>query len=272
MITMTERPRSVTSGADQSTLRDRFNMSRESMQPLTPEAKIRSYYSALREAYGPLRWWPAKTPFEVIVGAYLTQNTSWKNVEQALQNLRRERLLSVAGIRRTSIGKLEQLLRPSGYFRQKAARLKNFVDYLDVRHRGSLARMFRQPTMKLRSELLALNGVGPETADSILLYAGEHPIFVVDAYTRRIFYRHGILSYTAKYDEMRGLVERAFRENEGTNANLTADFNELHALIVHVGKKHCQKQPKCEGCPLQWSLPAIPSHAPVRGQRLVTSD
>jgi len=232
---------------------------------LTPEVRIRAFYSALLQAYGPLRWWPAKTPFEVIVGAYLTQNTSWNNVEQALKNLRRERLLSVAGIRRTSRGKLEQLLRPSGYFRQKAARLQNFVRYLDARHRGSLARMFRQPTMKLRSELLALNGVGPETADSILLYAGQHPIFVVDAYTRRVFDRHGILSDTAKYDEMRGLVERAFRQNEGTNAKLTADFNELHALIVHVGKKHCQKRPTCDGCPLQPFLPAIASNPPTAG-------
>jgi endonuclease-3 related protein len=157
-------------------------------------ATVRHHYDALIEAWGPQDWWPARSRLEVIAGAILTQNTAWSNVERALRNLRRVGALSVDGIRATPLRKLEQLIRPAGYFRQKARRLKNFVRYLDAHYRGSLTRMFARPTEELRAELLALNGVGPETADSILLYAGGHPVFVVDAYTRRIFARHGLLS------------------------------------------------------------------------------
>ena len=220
---------------------------------MNAEEQIRSLYSALAQAYGPQHWWPAKTRFEMIVGAYLTQNTSWKNVERALANLRRAGVLNVNGIRNISQEDLEQLLRPSGYFRQKAARLKNFVGYLDQNYRGSLHRMFAEPTMRLRAELLALNGVGPETADSILLYAGNHPIFVVDAYTRRILDRHHILPFTAKYEEARRIVEQTFASE--SPAKRTPHFNEFHALIVSVGKKHCNSTAKCEGCPLREYLP-----------------
>ncbi len=145
----------------------------------TAEAELRSYYRALYHAWGAQHWWPARTRFEVIVGAYLTQNTAWTNVERALANLRAARLLSVRGIRRVPLAELERLIRPSGYFRQKAARLKTFVTFLNQEYGGSLARLFSQPTNKVREELLALNGVGPETADSILLYAGNHPVFGV---------------------------------------------------------------------------------------------
>ena len=214
---------------------------------------IRSFYSALAEAYGPQHWWPAKTRFEVILGAYLTQNTSWKNVERALANLRTAGVLNLKGIRKIDQADLQQLLRPSGYFRQKAARLKNFVRYLDQTYRGSLRRMFAQPTAKLRSELLNLNGVGPETADSILLYTGKHPVFVVDAYTRRILDRHRILPFATSYDEMRGAVERAFASE--TPAERARHFNELHALIVMAGKNHCNSTAKCAGCPLESFLP-----------------
>ena len=175
-------------------------------------AAVRSYYRTLFSTWGRQHWWPAQSRFEVIVGAYLTQNTSWTNVEKALGNLRRARLLTIRGIRRTPQPQLEQLIRPSGYFRQKAQRLKLFVDFLDTRYGGSLTRMFARPTMELREELLALNGVGPETADSILLYAGNHPIFVVDAYTRRILERHQVVSEAADYDEIRLLFERALGE------------------------------------------------------------
>ena len=147
-------------------------------------------YRKLSRAWGRQHWWPAETPFEVIVGAILTQNTSWTNVERALASLRAARRLSVAGIREAPLPKLEELIRSSGYFRQKARRLKNFVAFLDARYGGSLERMFATPTKQLRAELLELNGIGPETADSILLYAGNHAIFVVDAYTRRILERH----------------------------------------------------------------------------------
>jgi len=252
-----------------------------------PEQHIRAYFQTLYDAWGRQHWWPARSPFEVIVGAYLTQNTSWTNVERVLASLRKARLVSVAGIRRTPIPRLEKLIRSSGYFRQKAQRLKTFVRFLDEHYRGSLARMFRQPTVTLRKELLALNGVGPETADSILLYAGNHPVFVVDAYTRRILERHGLITPKASYDDIRQLFEQALptgaqvsldtnRAGEppvaaaGTRGSShlpspmstaaripTAQvFNEMHGLIVGVGKNYCKKsQPSCELCPLQEFLP-----------------
>jgi endonuclease-3 related protein len=280
-----------------------------------PHDAIRAYYHTLFSAWGRQHWWPAQSPFEMIVGAYLTQNTSWTNVEKALGNLRQARLLTVSGIRRTPRPQLEQLIRPSGYFRQKAQRLKTFVRFLDKRYGGSLARMLAHPTGELRDELLALNGVGPETADSILLYAGNHPVFVVDAYTRRILERHRIVPGAAGYDEIRLLFEQALggapvaesfspprrrerRENPRAGSNyflrtrkilpgalgvsavkkypcgprgsshppsrvskagrtpLVQVFNEMHGLIVGVGKHYCLKsQPQCEQCPLQKFLP-----------------
>jgi endonuclease-3 related protein len=217
--------------------------------------QIQSIYGTLARTYGPLHWWPARTRFEVIVGAFLTQNTSWKNVEQALRNLRRARVLNLTGIRRTALPDLEQLIRSSGYFRQKAARLKTFVAYLDARHGGSLTRMFSQPLNALRAELLRLNGVGPETADAILLYAGKRPVFVVDAYARRIFERHGIAQAGAKYEQLRNLVESALR-SENDESELADHCNEFHALIVEVGKRHCGNVARCKDCPLQPLLPA----------------
>ncbi len=273
----------------------------------TKQDAIRAYYHTLFSAWGCQHWWPAQSRFEMIVGAYLTQNTSWANVEKALTILRRARLLTIDGIRRIPQPKLAQLIRSSGYFRQKAGRLKNFVRFLDNRHGGSLARMFSRPTAEVRAELLALSGVGPETADSILLYAGNHPVFVVDGYTRRIFERHRIISSAASYDEIRELCEKAMaaaveepvatqlesthiesthiepRQRKSTSAQfeelttrvkplgschrpsrmstarrnaLVQVFNEMHGLIVGVGKTHCLKsQPKCEQCPLQKFLP-----------------
>lgn len=243
------------------------------------DAPLRAYYRALLSAWGPQDWWPARTRFEVIVGAFLTQNTAWTNVERALANLRRARALSVAGIRRTPQRSLEQLIRPAGYFRQKAARLKNFVRHLDSSHGGSLTRMFSRSTAQLREELLALNGVGPETADSILLYAGGHASFVVDAYTRRILERHGLIEEKAPYEEVRGLFERSLMgepapetpararrsKRETRNSPLRSPkfvvaraspaaqvYNEHHALLVLAAKRHCLKPaPLCQGCPLE---------------------
>ena len=229
-------------------------------------------------AWGPQDWWPAHTRFEVIVGAFLTQNTAWTNVERALRRLRAEGVLNLDGIRRTPLSKLAQLIRSSGYFRQKAQRLKNFVNYVDTRYGGSLARMFAQPTVELREELLSLNGVGPETADSILLYAGGHPVFVVDAYTRRVFERHGLVTAKARYEEIRQLVERAFEANlppafdqpptsplndrrrhkflTRRIAPVAGVFDELHALLVQTAKHHCLKaKANCGGCPLERFLP-----------------
>src|SRR3984885_15918435 len=171
--------------------------------------QIRSYYRALFQAWGRQNWWPARSRFEVIVGAYLTQNTAWTNVEKALANLRAAKMLSAKGIRRATLTELERLLRPSGYFRQKAQRLKAFVQFLDRHYGGSLTRLFSRPTEELREELLKLNGVGPETADSILLYAGNHPVFVVDTYTRRILARHEILPESATYEEIRELFQKS---------------------------------------------------------------
>ena len=235
--------------------------------------KIAEYYKALSRRYGPQNWWPARSRFEVIVGAYLTQNTNWSNVEKAIANLRRARMLTVNAMRQASLADLETVIRPSGYFRQKARKLKIFITFLDQQYSGSLSRMFAQPTEKLRAELLALNGVGPETADSILLYAGNHPVFVVDAYTRRLLQRHSIISAKAGYEEIRSLVEHALssapeaslnvqkcgsdpRHNpspisRASRSELAQHYNELHALIVRVGNHYCRKTAQCEGCPLQ---------------------
>jgi endonuclease-3 related protein len=235
---------------------------------------IHAYYRALLKAWGTQDWWPAHTRFEVVVGAYLTQNTAWTNVERALANLRAAGRLSVAGIRKTSLRQLQQLVRPSGYFRQKAQRLKNFVAYLDRRNRGSLRRMFTRPTQELRRELLELDGVGPETADSILLYAGGHASFVVDAYTHRVLHRHGLLPRKPDYEATRALVEEALHDEPpprtarssrarrhkftlaGTQPAARV-YNEYHALFVELGKRHCLKaEAKCSGCPLEPFLPA----------------
>jgi len=245
---------------------------------------IRAYYQTLFSKWGRQHWWPARSRFEVIVGAYLTQNTAWTNVEKALGELRKARVLTIAGIRRTPRVELEHMIRSAGYFRQKAQRLKTFVRFLDERYSRSLARMFARPTAELREELLALNGVGPETADSILLYAGNHPVFVVDAYTRRILERHGMVSSAAGYEEIRLLFEQALSGtplprqssdeppapkagprgsshppsavSEASRSPGVQRFNEMHGLIVGVGKNYCLKsQPQCEQCPLQKFLP-----------------
>jgi len=240
------------------------------------KASILRYYVALLRRYGPQNWWPAQSRFEVIVGAYLTQNTNWSNVERAMANLRRARVLSVKCIREISLKQLQELVRPSGYFRQKAIKLKTFIRFLDKNYAGSLDRMFAQPTDKLRAELLALNGVGPETADSILLYAGNHPVFVVDAYTRRILERHGLITAKTRYEEIRALMEQAVaaadpqslvttngsdprhpvsRMSRTSRSELAQHYNELHALIVRVGNQYCRKTAKCEECPLREFLP-----------------
>jgi endonuclease-3 related protein len=248
--------------------------------PLAPSrlrGEITEYYAALFRYYGPQNWWPARSRFEVIVGAYLTQNTNWSNVEKAISNLRRARLLTVNAVRQARLAELEELVRPSGYFRQKARKLKTFIAFLDQKYSGSLDRMFAQPTGKLRAELLALNGVGPETADSILLYAGKHPAFVVDAYTRRVLQPHGVIHAKTGYEEIRSLVERALTSatpaslhvqkpgsdprhrsspmSRAPRSELAQHYNELHALIVRVGNHYCRKTAQCEGCPLQNFLP-----------------
>jgi endonuclease-3 related protein len=240
-------------------------------------SELITYYKALLARWGPQNWWPAQSRFEVIVGVYLTQNTAWTNVEKAITALRRARALSLKGIRDVPLRKLQRLVRPSGYFRQKARNLKTFIRFLDARYGGSLDRMFAQPTGKLRTELLALKGVGPETADSILLYAGNHPVFVVDAYTRRVLERHAMIGSKTKYDEIRLQMEQAVsapdagllrilqmgteprhpasRMSRGKHTELAQHYNEFHALIVRVGSQYCRSKPQCEECPLRSFLP-----------------
>jgi endonuclease III related protein len=216
----------------------------------TSPVGLQEYYDELFRALGPQKWWPAKTPFEVIIGAILTQNTAWTNVEKAIANLRRERLLTPAALERVPGTKLARLIRSSGYFRQKAKKLKAFVKFLRREFGGSLAKMFHTPTAELREMLLAVHGIGPETADSILLYAGGHPVFVVDAYTKRILARHGLASEKAKYEEIRALFESSLPRDVQL-------FNEFHGLIVMTGKHWCRtKNPRCLECPLQKFLPA----------------
>lgn len=214
-----------------------------------PPSELERYYRTLFGALGPQRWWPARTPFEVIVGAILTQNTAWVNVERAIENLRRERLLTPGAIERATTARVARLIRSSGYFRQKTKKLKAFARFLRVEFGGSLARMFRTPTGELREKLLGVHGIGPETADSILLYAGGHGVFVVDAYTKRILVRHRLAPEKADYEQVRQLFEQGLPRD-------TALYNEFHGLIVSVGKNWCRpRSPRCESCPLGPFLP-----------------
>jgi endonuclease-3 related protein len=222
----------------------------ESAYTDAPSEVLLRYYEAMAGALGPMRWWPARTPFEVIVGAILTQSTAWGNVELAIANLRSARLLTPSAMLRVPTVRLAALVRPSGYFRQKAKKLKAFLRFLQAEYRGSLKRMFQTPTLELRTKLLSVHGIGPETADSILLYAGNHPVFVVDAYTHRIFGRHGITDGKADYEKVRAFIEKSIPRRPDL-------FNEFHALIVNTGKNWCRKSvPRCEQCPLRPMLPA----------------
>ncbi|MDD5555940.1 MAG: endonuclease III domain-containing protein [bacterium] len=209
-----------------------------------PRGPVMEIYRTLYGAFGPQHWWPGETPLEVIAGAILTQNTAWGNVEKAIENLRRAGLLSAAGLRRATGRRLAALVRPAGYFNQKAGRLKAFIAHLDRAHGGSLARMGRVPAAALREELLAVRGIGPETADSILLYAFGKRAFVVDAYTVRILGRHGLIRAGASYGEVRRFLE----ERVPARARL---YNEFHALLVRAGKEFCRTRPRCDGCPLR---------------------
>jgi endonuclease-3 related protein len=221
----------------------------------TPRPILHEYYDALFAAHGPQQWWPGETPFEVIAGAILTQNTAWTNVKLAIAALQKERLLTVRAMERVSRRKLARLIRPSGYFRQKARKLKAFLQFLRKQHGGSLTKMFRTPTPLLREQLLAVHGIGPETADSILLYAGNHAVFVVDAYTRRILMRHGLADGKESYEEIRAVFEQSLPPNPQL-------FNEYHALIVRTGKHFCRaKEPHCSSCALRRYLSQLPEGA-----------
>jgi len=230
-------------------------MRRVNEPPAIPAGGLLSpYYLALQKRFGPQQWWPARTRLEVILGAVLTQNTAWHNATLALRKLRLSGLLSWQRLRSASLSTLEKCVRPAGFYRQKARTIRDFVDWVVERHAGSLHRLLSLPAEELRRQLLDRRGLGPETADAILLYAAERPFFVADAYTRRVLARHGLVAAAADYHQTQELL----------HAQLPPDarlFNEFHALLVEVGKKHCTPQrPRCAGCPLEEFLPGgLPS-------------
>jgi endonuclease-3 related protein len=201
-------------------------------------------YRTLYQTYGPRHWWPGETSFEVMVGAILTQNTSWRNVEKAIQKLKGKGVLNPEGIHHLKRSELARLIKSSGYYRIKTDRLKSFIDFLFEEYDGNIKKMGRERLGELKEKLLGVKGIGPETADSILLYGLKKPIFVVDAYTRRILSRHGIISEKASYEE----VQKLFMDYLPRDEKL---FNEYHALFVYLGKTVCKKIPRCDICPLR---------------------
>lgn len=206
---------------------------------------LREIYQRLHKSFGPQHWWPAQEPFEVIVGAILTQNTNWANVERAIANLKKAEVLNPEQLYQLDVNKLAQLIKPAGYFNIKAKRLRNFLKWFIEIYDGDIKRLSLEPIDKAREQLLNVNGIGPETADSIILYAFNKPSFVVDAYTYRIFSRHNLIPAETTYQE----IQDFFHTNLENDVSL---FNEYHALIVRVGKECCRKNnPKCETCPLK---------------------
>jgi endonuclease-3 related protein len=225
------------------------------MMKATPQ----TLYKILLKEFGNLNWWPmdqnyhkkfnSDPRFEVIVGAILTQNTAWSNVEKALYNLKSKRMLDCKKISENNIKTLQRMVKPSGFFKQKASRLKNLASYLQSNYNGNLDKFFDRNLQEIRAELLSLNGIGPETADSILLYAGNLQIFVVDAYTKRICKRIPIdvnISYEEIQDYFQTQLSKTYKKNE-----LTKIYNELHALIVILAKTYCKNKPNCTNCPLK---------------------
>lgn len=206
--------------------------------------KLVKLYNALYKSFGPQHWWPARTKFEIIIGAILTQNTAWSNAEKAIKNLARGGLLNPASIKYIKKKRLANLIKPSGYYNIKAGRLKNFVNFLFKKYGGSLEKMFRQNTESLRKELLDVKGLGRETVDSILLYAGRKPIFVIDAYTRRVLSRHDIVHNDSDYDS----IQQLFMNNLPLEESL---FGEYHALLVKLAKDVCKNKPECHSCPVK---------------------
>jgi endonuclease-3 related protein len=209
---------------------------------------LRELYQKLYDAFGPQGWWPGETPLEVILGAILTQNTNWNNVAQVLGELKKEGLLNAQTLREMLDMELARWLRPAGYFNIKARRVKNFLDFFSQRFHDSLEEMAQEDLGTLRAALLTVKGIGPETADSILLYALHKPTFVVDAYTYRVLSRHYLAPEACSYDELQGL----FMENLPADVPL---YQEFHALLVRVGKEFCRPRPRCPSCPLHaWRL------------------
>ncbi len=210
---------------------------------MTTQDTLTHIYNQLSKQYGPQHWWPGDSPFEIAVGAILTQNTNWTNVEKAINNLRQANALNAQTLHSMPPANLEDLIRPAGYYRIKTKRLRNFLSWLIENGDGHLENLTNHDTYGLRENLLSINGIGPETADSILLYALNRPIFVVDTYTARLATRHGLIDPPFDYHELQEL----FQSNLPQDTQL---FNEYHALIVQIGKNFCKPKPKCETCPL----------------------
>jgi endonuclease-3 related protein len=207
--------------------------------------KLQAIYKKLYSHFGPQHWWPADHPFEVMVGAILTQNTNWNNVLKAIGSLKKHRALKPQALSSMSVETLARRIKSAGYYTLKAKRLKNYVRFFLKQYKGSAGKMAVTDTLKLRDALLAVNGIGQETADSILLYALGKPVFVVDSYTKRIMSRHGLLADDASYHLAQDLFMKHLQRK-------SALFNEYHALLVKLGKEYCLKnKPKCETCPLR---------------------
>jgi endonuclease III related protein len=227
---------------------------------LTVARALPQAYLLMRRHYGHQGWWPGDDPFEVCVGAILTQNTNWRNVERAIQNLKTARVLAPDKLHALPLARLADLIRPAGYFNVKARRLHDFLEVLNRQFEGRLEVLFKGPTSVVRKRLLNIRGIGPETADSMLLYAGGHLSFVVDAYTRRIFSRHGWCKRDADYDSLQRLCAEAL---PGRSGQSQLDYwQDYHAQLVNVGKDHCRtREPKCQDCPLRPLLPQNPASA-----------
>lgn len=218
---------------------------------------LQQMYEQLYAAFGPQHWWPGESPFEVMVGAVLVQNTAWHNVERAIENLRGAALMEPRALYALSPDDLAALIRPAGYYRVKSQRLRNLLKFVIESYDASLDAMFAADLATLRRRLLAIPGIGPETADAILLYAGGQATFVVDTYTHRVLARHGWIGYDADYHEIKELFESALPAD-------AALYNEYHALLVRVGKDYCRRAaPRCEACPLKCLLPASGILSPI---------
>ena len=207
--------------------------------------RINEIYKLLYKEYGSQGWWPGESQLECILGAILTQNTSWSNVEKAIDNLKSYNLISIEQLKLITTDELAKLIRSSGYYNQKALVINNFINFVSETYHGDLEEMFQDETAELRNKLLKIKGIGPETADCILLYGGNKPVFVIDSYTYRILSRHRIVPDQTSYIEMQEMITDSLKEDPEL-------YNEYHALIVKVGKEHCKKNhPICTGCPLE---------------------
>ncbi len=214
------------------------------MATLSPRKFIHQTYQKLYKAFGAQSWWPGETPFEVIVGAILTQNTNWKNVEKAIVNLKFHlKPFGPLTLHQLTTTELAKLIKPAGYFNVKAKRLNNFLDFLFKEYDGQIEKMKKEDLGTLRKKLLGVNGIGPETADSILLYALDKPIFVVDAYTKRFLYRHNMIGLNEDYHDVQKVFSSVLKKD-------VQKFNEYHALIVRLGKGFCKTKPNCQTCVL----------------------